>query len=152
MILTVQISNSPITNLHREVDARSFLVDDQEKKVELITICYSLKDGERILSNECRPFERKLTASNERLVNPENGIVVTSVQVEDGEVNQGTEEEPIMVMTYKTIYQQPDNVEVSNPVQQFDFFKAMLNSQVNIVQVIQGVILQEDAIYKTFDK
>jgi len=143
MLLTINISNSPITNLQRQVDVRSLYVDDQEKKVELITICYSVKDGERLTNNECRPFERKLVASNERLVNPANGIVLTS-----STGNTGTEEEPVIV----TIYSQPDGTEVLNPVPQYDFFKAMLNSEVNVISIIEGVILQEDQVYRTFDK
>ncbi len=86
-------------------------------------------------------FERNLIASNARKVN-EVGNVVTRYAILDGDGNETGE-------IWKDINGNAANATFG----QFDFFEMVASSQpVQVYPFIDSIIIQEDAIYKTYNQ
>lgn len=135
----IKISNSA-TGKCRVIERKRILVAEDLKVINLLTLRRFFEPDENDVDGlgaeltgmvDFQPYERTLTASNERLCNPENGLTV----IQSGD-------------TYVDVV---GNI-VANPVGLFDFFKPFLDQPVAINAIANQQIINEDQVYKTWDK
>ena|SRR6267154_2280617 len=84
-------------------------------------------------------FEHNLTASNDKLCNPANGLMVSPVAVSG---DSGT----------TVVFKDAAGNTVGYPIGLFDFFRPLLSQPVSQNDLIRQNIVVEDSVYKTWDK
>lgn len=147
------ISDDPKLGIKRAVTWDSFIVHKKEKRVQLTAVChYFERDdnqidgyGKAIITQGLKPFEKHLFASNERKVNPLNGKECKLKEVIVGQNPNGSPKREFQMLDTQ-------GNQVASPMGQFDYFLFIIRN-VNVVvnNIIQGIILEEDNYYKSFN-
>lgn len=143
----VKISNSA-NGKCRVIERRRILIAEDLKLINLLTVRRFFEpdandpDGLGIELTglvDFQAYERTLVASNDRLCNPSNGLVVAL----SGITTSGD-----------TTYVYVDTVGnvVNNPIGLFDFFAPLLDQDVSVNSIADQQILNEDQYYHTWDK
>lgn len=139
----VDISDHPILGLKRKVSWKTFIFSLEDEKVSLFTKCLHYTKaadengdpflyGDPFSSAAVRDFERILIASNTRMIDPSNGLVCS--QDENG----------IWInVAGQTV--------LGGPMGQFDFFKILIQNSIQIIPLIEGIILQEDMYFGSYN-
>ncbi len=143
-LLLIDISNRPdFPTLTRKAGLTSYVHDHTSKLMVVNCNCIFFKDGQEYNGRGIKKFTRTLTADTITMCNPNSGVVCTSSQV-----NNGTEEEPLM----ETIWTDKLGNIVSSPVSLYAFYTNMLaTTAVNIINLCGQVITAEDQIYNGFN-
>lgn len=129
----IDISNHPVLGLKRKVQWKTFIFSLEEEQVKLFTRCLHYNQDDTIFSsNAVKDFEKTLIASNQRNVNPTNGLVCN--------LNEDNEWEDMA-----------GNLLEVEPVGQFTFFTYLIGNPVNIPPLIESIIQQEDVYFHGYD-
>jgi len=137
-LLTINISNDPLSGFKRKVDVEGFqFIEDGMREGKIFTKCrYFINNnneyGDEITSLRYKSYDRNLEANNRRLINPENGLVVT---LQDGE------------------YKDPLGNVVTEPIGQFDHFRNLIKmGSINIIELLTNIVTAEDTFYGTYNE
>ena len=148
--ILVNISDHPTLPLKRKQEVFCFKTHWVEETVEVFLRLHHYQNnngeyGDEITSPSIANYESKLTASNVRKVDPTNGLECYSEIVQ--QATEPTEENPEgtpEIVVYKRI---TDNVEVVNPIGQFDFFNLVIRNQpVSVGQMLTNFVQIDDQV------
>lgn len=155
----INISDHPTLGLKRKVSWHSFIYSEKDSYVKLYTICHHFsadqedksKYAESFSSRAVSDFEKILIASNEKIVNPLNGVIckqiITQILDENNDPVLDEDGNP----TFNSKFTDALGGDVKNPIGEFDFFQALTSKPINIQDLVNGLIIQEDQIYHSYD-
>jgi hypothetical protein len=135
----IKISNSP-NGKCRAIERKRLLIAEDLKQILIITSRRFFEPdsndvdgiGEELTGRVDYPaYERNLIASNDKLCNPANGLMVS--------------------LSGETYIDAIGNV-VASPIGLYDFFEPLLDQPVSIHQLVNQNILLEDQVYGTWNK
>lgn len=140
----VKISNSPASSKYRSVEITRVLINMEGNEILVITKLHYYSQDPLINFNselkgiEYPNYEKILKANNDEdhLCNPNNGLTVNKVQVNDSTV----------------VWRDPLANVVTNPIGLFDFFKPLLLQQVSTLYLAKQNVTSEDQIYQSWNK
>jgi hypothetical protein len=132
----ISISNHPLaSNITRKIEPIGYAHFWSEKSIRVHVLVYHYKNDTLVNTSSLKTYEDVLQANynSNRMVDIDGVTLLTPTD---------------------STYARPDGLPLKGtPVKQYDYFNALiLGGPVNIPQLIQAVVLQEDLVFKRFNR